>query len=86
MVFRTKQRVVASTTFTENSPWTETDSSSDRFQQAQHDTATSASDGESNDHEALKWDLTIIQLLSAASVVVAAGALWAAVLAYRGMD
>jgi hypothetical protein len=85
-VFRTKQRVVASTTLTENSPRTETDSSSDRSQQAQQDTATSASDGESNDHEALNRDLTIIQLLSGASVVVAAGALWAAVLAYRGTD
>lgn len=86
VAFRTEQRVVASTTLANNSPQSETESRSERSEREPRGTVTSASGGESNSHETLKRDLTIVQLLSGASVVVAAGALWAAVLAYRGTD
>lgn len=86
VTFRTKRRVVASTTVVETSSQTETDGSSDGSKREQRDALTSTPDGESDDHEALGRDLTIVQLLSGTSIVVAAGALWAAVLAYRGTD
>lgn len=37
-------------------------------------------------HETILWKLTTIQFLSGTSMVLAGGALWAAVLAYRGTD
>lgn len=37
-------------------------------------------------HRTIRRQLTALQFISGASVVVAAGALWAAVLAYRGTD
>ncbi|WP_160133295.1 hypothetical protein [Halococcus salsus] len=37
-------------------------------------------------HDSVLWKLTTIQFLSGTSMVLAGGALWAAVLAYRGTD
>jgi hypothetical protein len=50
-----------------------------------HTAGTQRSEG-GGAHESIRWKLTTIQFLSGTSMVLAGGALWAAVLAYRGTD
>ncbi|WP_147464929.1 hypothetical protein [Halococcus sp. IIIV-5B] len=50
-----------------------------------HTTDTQRSEG-GGGHDSVLWKLTTIQFLSGTSMVLAGGALWAAVLAYRGTD
>ena len=50
-----------------------------------HTTDTHRSEG-GGGHDSVLWKLTTIQFLSGTSMVLAGGALWAAVLAYRGTD
>ncbi|WP_010612061.1 hypothetical protein [Halococcus hamelinensis] len=58
---------------------------SDETTSASHIADTQRSEG-GGAHESIRWKLTTVQFLSGTSVVLAGGALWAAVLAYRGTD
>jgi hypothetical protein len=84
VTFRTNQQVAASSS-AEDTSRTETGSNS-RTSQREQGASTTTADGARSNSEALKRKLTTIQFLSGASVVVATGALWAAVMAYRGTD
>lgn len=86
ITFRTQQQVAAPATSAEDTSLSEPGDTPGTQQAKTGSVADTRRTKTGNEHDALLWKLTTIQFFSGASVVVAAGALWAAVLAYRGTD